>query len=368
MFEFEIEGRDTQSAARAGRFHTEHGDILTPIFAPVGTLATVKAMTPRDLSDLGVSLLLGNTYHLYLRPGDQIIKEMGGIHRFMGWQGPILTDSGGFQVFSLSDNRKIDQDGVTFKSHLDGSTHRFTPENCISIQENLGADIIMAFDECPPPDDYDYVKESLSRTHNWAERCLKAHRSKNQALFGIVQGGIFADLREESARFLMDLDFPGYGIGGLSVGEEKADMYAMVEVLNTILPPEKPRYLMGVGEAEDIIQGVMRGVDIFDCVLPTRLARHGSAMIPGGRLNLSNASFTSDPLPIEEGCLCYACQNFSRSYIRHLVKSKEILGHILLTTHNIHYLIDLVRRLRKAILEGNFVETARQLLAYYPVS
>ncbi len=367
MFEFEIEGRDPQSGARAGRFRTDHGDILTPIFAPVGTQATVKAMTPRDMSDIGVSLLLGNTYHLYLRPGDRIIKDMGGLHRFMGWHGPILTDSGGFQVFSLSDCRKIDQDGVTFKSHLDGSTHRFTPETSIAIQENLGADIIMTFDECPPPDDYDYVKESLSRTHTWAERCLKAHRNDKQALFGIVQGGIFADLREESARFLMDLDFPGFGIGGLSVGEEKADMYAMVELLNTVLPQDKPRYLMGVGEAEDIVHGVMRGVDMFDCVLPTRLARHGSAMVQGGRLNLNNASFTSDPRPIEEGCVCYTCQNFSRSYIRHLVKSKEILSHILLTTHNIHFLLDLVRRLREAIIEGSFLETARRQLADNPV-
>jgi len=366
MFDFELENSDPLSGARAGYLHTPHGPIPTPIFAPVGTQATVKALRPRDLLELGAHLVLSNTYHLYLRPGEDIIGELGGLHKFMGWEGPILTDSGGFQVFSLSNTRKIDQDGVTFKSHLDGSSHRFTPEKSIAIQECLGADIIMAFDECPPPDDYQYVKESLIRTHTWAERCLQAQTRTDQALFGIVQGGIFPDLREESARFLMTLEFPGYGIGGLSVGEGKADMYAMLDVLDDILPQEKPRYLMGVGAAEDLINGVMRGVDIFDCVLPTRLARHGAAMVLGGRLNLNNAAYSRDSKPIDNHCACYTCQNFSRAYLRHLVKAKEILGHILLTTHNIHFLLALMRQLRQAIIDGTFTNLAEQLLKQYP--
>ena len=306
MFTFELEKSDAKSGARAGYVHTPHGAIPTPIFAPVGTQASVKAIRPRDLHELGAHLVLSNTYHLYLRPGEDIVNEMGGLHSFMGWDRPILTDSGGFQVFSLSATRKIDQDGVTFQSHLDGSSHRFTPEKSIAIQESLGADIIMAFDECPPPDDYQYVKDSLTRTHVWAERCLQAQTRTDQALFGIVQGGIFPDLRAESARFLMTLDFPGYGIGGLSVGEGKADMYAMLDVLKGILPEDKPRYLMGVGAAEDLINGVLRGVDIFDCVLPTRLARHGTAMVLGGRLNLNNASFSRDPGPIDDNCATWS--------------------------------------------------------------
>ncbi len=366
MFEFKLESSDRQSGARAGYFYTPHGIIPTPIFAPVGTQATVKALTPRDLHELGAHLILSNTYHLFLRPGEDLVSEMGGLHNFMGWPGPILTDSGGFQVFSLSNTRKIDQDGVTFRSHHDGSSHRFTPEISIAIQESLGADIIMAFDECPPPDDYQYVKDSLSRTHPWAERCLQAQTRTDQALFGIVQGGIFPDLREESARYLMTLNFPGYGIGGLSVGESKADMYAMLDVLDDVLPAAKPRYLMGVGTAEDIINGVMRGVDIFDCVLPTRLARHGAAMVDGGRINLNNASFSRDPISIDEDCTCYTCRNFSRAYLRHLVKAKEILGHMLLTVHNIHFLLTLTRQLRQAIIEGNFTDLAQKLLNHYP--
>jgi queuine tRNA-ribosyltransferase len=283
----------------------------------------------------------------------------------MGWDGPILTDSGGFQVFSLSDTRKMDQDGVTFQSHIDGSYHRFTPEKSVAIQENLGADIIMAFDECPPPDDYAYVKESLSRTHPWAERCREAQTRPDQALFGIVQGGVFPELREESARFLMTLDFPGYAIGGLSVGESKPDMYAMLDVLNPILPAEKPRYLMGVGTAEDLINGVMRGIDIFDCVLPTRLARHGAAMVLGGRLNLNNARFATDPEPIDQNCACYTCRNFGRAYLRHLVKANEILGHILLSTHNVHFLINLMTQMRQAIIEGQAGAFAQEILKHY---
>ena len=367
MFEFELIATDPVTGARAGRFHTPHGILETPVFAPVGTQATVKALKPADLKAIGATLVLSNTYHLYLRPGDELIRDLGGLHHFMGWDGPILTDSGGFQVFSLSDTRKMDQDGVTFQSHIDGSRHRFTPEKSVAIQENLGADIIMAFDECPPPDDYEYVKASLGRTHPWAERCREAQTRPDQALFGIVQGGIFPDLREESARFLMTLDFPGYAIGGLSVGESKPDMYAMLDVLNPILPTEKPRYLMGVGTAEDLVNGVIRGIDIFDCVLPTRLARHGAAMVLGGRLNLNNARFATDPEPIDRNCDCYTCRNFGRAYLRHLVKANEILGHILLTTHNVHFLINLMTNMRQAIIEGRVGEFAQTILQHYEV-
>jgi len=366
MFEFELVATNSGTGARAGHFHTPHGILHTPIFAPVGTQATVKALRPIDLQHLGAELILSNTYHLYLRPGDDLIRELGGLHRFMGWDGPILTDSGGFQVFSLSSSRKIDDDGVTFRSHIDGSQHRFTPEKSISIQENLGADIIMAFDECPPPDDYGYVEKSLARTHDWAVRCHQAQKRGDQALFGIVQGGIFPDLREESARFLMGLEFPGYAIGGLSVGESKVEMYAMLDVLNPVLPAEKPRYLMGVGTAEDLVNGVLRGIDIFDCVLPTRLARHGAAMIKGGRFNLNNARFARDPRPLDETCNCYTCLHFSRAYLRHLVKANEILGHVLLTNHNIHFLISLMKDIRQAIIDGTLESFAADFLSKYP--
>jgi len=362
MFEFKVVAVDEKTGARAGRLITPHGPIDTPVFAPVGTQATVKAMRPIDLVEIGASLLLANTYHLYLRPGDELIRDLGGLHTFMAWEGPLLTDSGGFQVFSLSKKRRIDHDGVIFQSHIDGSRHRFTPESAMAIQENLGADIIMAFDECPPPDDYDYVKSSLRRTHTWAARCRDAQRRSDQALFGIVQGGIFPDLREMSARFLMDLDFPGYAIGGLSVGESKADMYATLDHLAPILPPDKPRYLMGVGAADDLVNGVIRGIDIFDCVLPTRLARHGAAMVPGGRLNLNNARFSDDDLPVEVNCSCYTCTHFSRAYLRHLVKANEILGYMLLTTHNLYYLINLMQHIRDSILDGQFWPSAVELL------
>lgn len=366
MFEFELLATDANSGARAGRFHTPHGVIPTPVFAPVGTQGTVKALRPADLSELGVDLVLANTYHLYLRPGDDVIGELGGLHEFMGWDGPILTDSGGFQVFSLSKSREIGQDGVTFQSHIDGSRHLITPEKSIAIQERLGADIIMAFDECPPADDYDYVKQSLVRTHAWAERCRDSQSGSDQALFGIVQGGVYPQLREESAKFLVELDFPGYAIGGLSVGESKDEMYATLEVLNPLLPSDKPRYLMGVGAPEDIVHGVLRGIDMFDCVAPTRFARHGAAMILGGRLNMNNAEFTRDPLPIDSACTCYTCTNFSRAYLRHLVKANEILGHVLLTTHNVHFLLDLMRDLRRSILEGQVVAFAGSFLSHYP--
>lgn len=353
------------SRARTGIFSTPHGDVLTPVFAPVGTQATVKAVTPAHLRETGASLVLANTYHLYLRPGHELVAEMGGLHRFMGWDGPILTDSGGFQVFSLAEMRKIDADGVTFKSHIDGSTHRFTPEKAIEIQEALGADIIMAFDECAPPYDQAYNRQAVARTHTWAERCLKAHTRSDQALFGIVQGGIFPDLREQSAAFISSLDFPGHAIGGLSVGETKAEMHATLELLDAALPEDKPRYLMGVGSPEDLINGIRRGIDIFDCVLPTRLARHQAAMTRTGRINLMNAAHARDPRPIDETCSCYTCQHFSRAYLRYLIVAKEMLAATLLSIHNIQMLVELVRDCRSAIIAGVFDDFARDFLTHY---
>lgn len=355
-FDFTLLAQDGD--ARLGRFETPHGLIETPVFAPVGTQATVKAMRPRDLVELGATLVLANTYHLYLRPGDERVRDLGGLHRFMAWDGPILTDSGGFQVFSLSDTRRIDANGVTFKSHIDGSIHRFTPEKSIAVQENLGADIIMMFDECPPPNEYEYVRQSLARTHPWALRCLDAKTRADQALFGIVQGGVFRDLREQSARFMVELDLPGYAVGGLAVGETKAEMHSVLEWLNPVLPAGKPRYLMGVGAPEDLVNGVLRGIDIFDCVLPTRIARNGAAFVRGGRINLRNARYTDDPSPVDPTCDCYACSRFSRAYIRHLVKADEILASILLTTHNLHFLLRLMDDLRKAIRKGRVAEFA----------
>ncbi len=340
--------------ARAGLLHTPHGDVPTPAFMPVGTQATVKAVSPRDLHDLGARIVLANTYHLYLRPGDERIARLGGLHRFMGWNGPILTDSGGFQVFSLAERRRVDADGVTFRSHIDGSEHRFTPEKVIAIQENLGADIIVCLDECAVPDDYDYNVQALARTHAWAARCKAAKTRTDQALFGIVQGGIFADLREQSARFLTGLGFDGYAIGGLSVGETKEQMHAVLDVLDPLLPANRPRYLMGVGTPGDLVEGVARGIDMFDCVLPTRLARNGGALTRSGRLNLRNARFADDPEPIEPGCACYACSRFSRAYIRHLVTANEILGAHLLTLHNLHLMLTIAREIREAILRQRF--------------
>lgn len=357
-FSFQLES--IQGHARAGIFQTPHGPLLTPVFAPVGTQATVKSITPSQLSELGASLVLSNTYHLYLRPGDNLIAEMGGLHKFMGWEHPMLTDSGGFQVFSLSESRKVDDDGVTFKSHIDGSTHRFTPEKSISIQENLGADIIMAFDECAPPYERIYVERAMQRTHTWALRCQKAKHRSDQALFGIVQGGVFADLRQQSAEFIASLDFPGHAIGGLSVGETKQEMNAMLEVVDTVLPADKPRYLMGVGTPEDLVRGVLRGVDIFDCVLPTRLARHNAAMTRTDRLNLVNAAYGRDPRPIDETCTCYTCQHFSRAYLRHLIAAKEMLSATLLSIHNLHTLLQIATELRQAILEGDIQDYAHQ--------
>jgi len=362
-FYFELQAED--GMARAGIFHTPHGPIPTPVFAPVGTQATVKALTPAQLQELGCSLVLSNTYHLFLRPGPDLVAEMGGLHEFMQWPGPMLTDSGGFQVFSLGPLRKIDEDGVTFKSFVDGSMHRLTPESSIAVQEKLGADIIMAFDECADPFDKGYNERAMARTHRWLERCVNAKKRPDQALFGIVQGGIFADLREQSAKFVSSFDLPGFAIGGLSVGESKEDMNKMMEVVTPVLPQDKPRYLMGVGSPEDLVNGIWRGIDIFDCVLPTRLARHGAAMSFRGRMNMVNQQYTHDSRPIAEDCICYTCQHFSRAYIRHLIQNKEILAATLLSIHNIHTLEELVRRARAAILSGNYNSFAEEFLANY---
>jgi queuine tRNA-ribosyltransferase len=363
MFEFNITARNNR--ARTGIFSTVHGDLTTPVFAPVGTQATVKTLTPEHLKGIKATLVLSNTYHLYLRPGDDIVSELGGLHRFMRWPNPMLTDSGGFQVFSLSQTRKIDNDGVTFKSHIDGSTHRFTPEQSIRIQENLGADIIMAFDECSDPNDAAYSKIAMDRTHRWAERSLKAKRRADQALFGIVQGGVQPELRAESARFIASLDTPGIAIGGLSVGETKQQMHDTLDVVTPLLPENKPRYLMGVGTPEDLINGVARGVDIFDCVLPTRLARHHSAFAPEGRLNMMNATFARDASPIDETCDCYTCKTFTRAYIRHLIVAKELLAGTLLSIHNLRALIRLMEDIRGYIADGSFDERVPSLLAQW---
>ncbi len=363
LFTYECIAQDGN--ARAGVFHTPHGDILTPIFAPVGTQAAVKGVTPAQLESVQANLVLSNTYHLYLRPGPDLVAEMGGLHEFMQWPHPMLTDSGGFQVFSLNELRKLDEDGVTFRSHIDGSTHRFTPEKSIEIQQKLGADIIMAFDECAPPYDRKYSQAAMERTHRWAERCLKFKTRPDQALFGIVQGGVFPDLRTQSAEFIASLGFPGHAIGGLSVGETKDEMNDMLEVVNAILPADKPRYLMGVGSPEDLIHGVLRGVDIFDCVLPTRLARHKAAMTRTGRINLQNAVHTNDARPIDETCGCYTCQHFSRAYLRHLIVAKELLAGTLISIHNLSMLLELMRDARQAIIDGRYQTFAAEFLANY---
>ena len=352
MAPFAFELLATAGDARAGVFHTPHGPILTPAFAPVGTQATVKAVTPDQLRELGAGLILANAYHLYLRPGDERIAARGGLHHFMGWEGPILTDSGGFQLFSMADQRTVDDEGVSFRSHVDGSLHRFTPEKAISVQENLGADIIMALDECAEPLDRGYNEQALARTHAWALRCLQAKTRPDQALFAIVQGGIFTDLRLQSAEFLSGLGTPGLAIGGLSVGESKEQMHAVLEALPPALPPDRPRYLMGVGTPEDLVDGVQRGVDLFDSVLPTRMARNDAALTRSGKLNLRNAPYADDERPIDPECSCYACGHFSRAYLRHLIIAHEMLSATLLSIHNLHTLIHLTADLRLAILEG----------------
>lgn len=364
---FDLLTTDAASLARRGTLYTSHGIVPTPVFCPVGTQATVKSLTPRDLQELGAPMILSNTYHLYLRPGADVIGRLGGLHTFMGWHGPILTDSGGFQVFSLEGLRQVSDDGVTFRSHIDGSEHRFTPEKVVEIQETLGSDIAMVLDECARPDDRAYIVEAMHRTHLWAERCLAAHTRQDQALFGIVQGGIYEDLRAESARALTSLGFPGYAIGGLSVGESKADMLRILDHVTPLLPEDRPRYLMGVGSPEDLVEGVARGIDIFDCVLPSRLGRNGSVFTPAGRMNLRNARFKEDPAPIQEGCTCYTCQHFTRAYLRHLTIAKELLASHLSTLHNVHFLLDLMLRIRHSIEEGTFADLRQEFLAQYQV-
>lgn len=342
-----------QTGARLGRVHTPHGSFETPIFMPVGTLATVKTMSPEELKEMDARIILSNTYHLFLRPGHEIVKEAGGLHKFMNWDRAILTDSGGFQVFSLSDMRKIEEEGVHFRSHLNGDKLFLSPEKAMEIQNALGPDIMMAFDECAPyPADHAYVKHSLERTTRWAERCLKSHaRPHDQALFGIVQGGMYPDLRKQSALDLTSLDFPGYAIGGLSVGEPKHMMYEALDVTMPFLPSNKPRYLMGVGSPDALIEGAIRGVDMFDCVLPTRIARNGTTMTSQGRLVVRNAKYARDFGPLDPNCNCYTCRNYSRAYLRHLIKSDETFGLRLTTYHNLHFLLDLMRQVREAIRE-----------------
>ena len=364
LFSFEVLHVCKQSGARLGRLTTPHGVIHTPCYMPVGTQATVKAMTPRDVEETGAEILLCNTYHLFERPGQELVRRAGGLHTFMRWNKPILTDSGGFQVFSLASNNQIREDGVEFRSTLDGRKHFFTPELVMDIEQALGADIAMAFDECAPyPCDKDYAKAAMDRTHRWAARCAAAHTREDQALFGIVQGGTFADLRIQSAKFLADMDFPGYGIGGLSVGEPKEMMYDMLEALMPYMPAEKPRYLMGVGSPDCLVEGVLRGVDMFDCVLQTRIARNGLALTGSGKRMLRNASFAEDFSPIEEGCDCYACRNgFTRAYIRHLVKCKEILAAQLITAHNIRFSVRLMEQVRRAIQEDRLLDFRNECL------
>lgn len=356
-----------QSGARLGRVHTPHGVIETPIFMPVGTLATVKTMSPEELKEMNAQIILSNTYHLFLRPGHDIVKAAGGLHKFMNWDRPILTDSGGFQVFSLSDIRKITEEGVAFRSHLNGDKLFISPEKAMEIQNALGSDIMMAFDECPPyPADYEYVKQSMERTTRWAERCLQAHkRPEDQALFGIVQGGMYRDLREESAKQLTSIDFPGYAIGGLSVGEPKHLMYEVLDYTTPLLPTNKPRYLMGVGSPDALIEGSIRGIDMFDCVLPTRIARNGTVMTSSGRLVVRNAKYAEDFGPLDPECSCYTCKHYSRAYIRHLIKADETFGIRLTSYHNLHFLLNLMQQVRDAIREDRLLDFRDEFFAKY---
>jgi queuine tRNA-ribosyltransferase len=355
-----------ETRARLGKLHTPHGTVDTPVFMPVGTQATVKAMTPEELKQIDAQIILSNTYHLFLRPGHELVAEAGGLHKFMNWDRPILTDSGGFQVFSLGDLRKITEEGVTFKSHLDGSTLFLGPEKAMEIQMALGSDIAMAFDECTPyPSEHEYAKKSLERTTRWAERCLQAHTRKDQAVFGIVQGGMFRDLREQSVKEITALPFPGFAIGGLSVGEPKHLMYEVLDYTIPLMPREKPRYLMGVGSPDCLIEGVIRGVDMFDCVLPTRIARNGTVMTSQGKVVIRNAEHTRDMRPLDPNCSCYACQNYSRAYIRHLFKADEILGLRLTTIHNLHFLQDLMKQIRQAIKNESLLAFREEFFARY---
>jgi len=362
--------KDVRSKARRGVLHTPHGDIQTPVFMPVGTQATVKAMKIEDVAKLGhegCGLIVSNTYHLYLRPGHELVRKAGGLHQFMNWNGAILTDSGGFQVFSLGKLRKITEEGVKFRSYLDGSSHFFTPELSIDIQNALGSDIMMAFDECAPyPADWHYVKKSLERTTRWLQRCKDHHQDwEKQALFGIMQGGVYKDLRAQSARQIVDMDLPGYSIGGLSVGEPKELMYETLDDCVDYLPADKPRYLMGVGSPDCLFEGVERGIDMFDCVLPTRVARNGLAFTSVGRVNIKNAKYAEDFTPLDPNCDCYTCRNYSRGYLRHLFKSEEILSSMLLSEHNLYFLVHTMENIRKAIEEDRFLEYKKEFYDSY---
>ena len=354
---YELLHVDKNSGARRGVVHTPHGDIQTPIFMPVGTQATVKSMTPEELkNDVKAQIILSNTYHLYLRPGHDLVKEAGGLHKFMNWDKPILTDCGGFQVFSLSALRKITEEGVLFHSHLDGSKHMFTPEKVMEIEEALGADIIMSFDECCAyPSSYEYTKKSMERTTRWAERCKKAHTTTNQGLFGIIQGGFYKDLRKISTEDLTKMDFPGYAIGGISVGEPKTEFLDILRYTTPLMPENKPRYLMGVGTPDYLIEASLAGIDMCDCVLPTRLARHGTALTSKGKLVVRNATYEKDWGKLDDECDCYTCQNYTRAYIRHLVKTNEILGIRLISLHNLRFLTRLMEQVREAIEQDNLL-------------
>ena len=352
--------------ARAGKLTTKHGEVPTPVFLPVGSQGTVKTLTPVEIKDIGFEMVLANAYHLYLRPGLEVVKEMGGLHRFMAWDGAILTDSGGYQVFSLAPLRRVTDDGVTFRSHIDGSEHFLTPESAVSWQEALGADIIMVLDECPAyGDSRDKVKEAVARTHLWAERCQRVMQSDHQSLFAIVQGGFYPELRRHSAEYLTSLDFPGYAIGGVSLGEPKAETWAMVEEVTAILPADKPRYLMGVGSPEDIVQGVALGIDIFDSALPTRVARNGALYTAEGRRNIRNAAYRHQERPIDPACGCYTCRTFSAAYLHHLFRSQELLGLRLATVHNLTFMAGLIAKIRKAVRDGTFNEFKDYFLATY---
>ncbi len=364
---YELLHVDKNCGARRGIVHTPHGDIQTPIFMPVGTQATVKSMTPEELkNDVKAQIILGNTYHLYLRPGHKLIKQAGGLHKFMNWDKPILTDSGGFQVFSLSGLRKINEEGVTFNSHLDGSKHLFTPEKVMEIEEALGSDIMMAFDECCPyPSSYEYTKKSMERTTRWAQRCKKAHTTTNQGLFGIIQGGFYKDLRKISTEDLIKLDFPGYAIGGISVGEPKPEFLDILRYTTPLMPENKPRYLMGVGTPDYLIESALAGIDMCDCVLPTRLARHGTALTSKGKIVIRNATYEKDWGKLDEECDCYTCQNYSRAYIRHLVKTNEILGIRLISMHNLRFLTRLMENVREAIEQDNLLGFREEFYTKY---
>ena len=362
---YELLHIDKTTGARRGIVHTPHGDIQTPIFMPVGTQATVKSMTPEELKENGAQIILSNTYHLYLRPGSKLVKKAGGLHNFMKWDRPILTDCGGFQVFSLSDLRTITEEGVEFKSHLDGSKHFFSPEKVMEIEEDLGADIIMSFDECCPyPSTYEYTKNSMERTTRWAKRCKEAHKT-DQALFGIIQGGFYEDLRKKSAEDLIALDFPGYAIGGISVGEPKEEYLKMLKYTAPLMPENKPRYLMGVGSPDYLLEAAMAGIDMCDCVLPTRIARNGTAMTSHGKVVVRNATYAEDFSPLDPECDCYTCKNYTRAYIRHLIKCNEILGVRLLSIHNIKFLTNLMERVRIEIENDNLLNFVKEFYVKY---